>query len=54
MLSVDVTNTSEVIDGVTGVVVGLDPTWVQLVLPVVSLFPEATGTLTFRLDIPPS
>ena len=54
MLSVDVTNTSEVIDGVTGVVVGLDPTWVQLVLPVVSLFPEATGTLTFRFDIPPS
>ena len=47
-LDVEVTNTSAIIDGLTAVVLGLEPAWVQLTQPVVTLFPEATGTLTLR------
>lgn len=53
-LDVEVTNTSPIIDGLTALVIGLDPGWVQLVQPVVTLFPESTGTLTLRFDVPPS
>ena len=53
-LDVEVTNTSPIIDGLTAQVIGLDPGWVQLVQPVVTLFPETTGTLTLRFDVPPS
>jgi hypothetical protein len=53
-LDVEVTNTSAIIDGLTAVVLGLEPAWVQLTQPVVTLFPEATGTLTLRFDVPPS
>lgn len=53
-LDVEVTNTADIIDGLTAVVIGLDPAWVQLVQPVVTLFPESTGTLTLRFDVPPS
>ena len=35
VFDIEVTNTSEVIDGVTATISGLDPSWVQLVLPVV-------------------
>ena len=51
-LDIEVINTSAVIDGVSALVSGIDPTWVQLVHPIVSLFPEASGTLTFRFDVP--
>lgn len=54
LLDVEVTNTADVIDGVTAEFEGLDPTWVQLVSPVISLFPESTSTLTARLDLPPN
>ena len=53
-LDVEVTNTSPIIDGLTAVVLGLEPAWVQLTQPVVTLFPEATGTITLRFDVPPS
>ncbi len=52
IFEVEVTNTANVIDGVTAVIDGLDPAWVQLVEPVVSLFPESTGTIVARLDLP--
>ncbi len=52
LFDIEVTNTSNVIDGVTATITGLDPSWVQLVVPVVSLFPEATATLTLRLSLP--
>ena len=52
MLDIAVTNTSDVIDGITAVVTGLDPDWVQLTVPVVSLFPESSDSLTFRILVP--
>lgn len=52
LFDIEVTNTSDVIDGVTATISGLDPAWVQLVVPVVSLFPESTATLTLRLALP--
>ena len=52
-IDVVVTNTADVIDGITAVVEGLDPSWVELVMPVVSLFPQTTGTLSLRVTMPP-
>ncbi len=51
-LEVHVANTTEVIDGVTVVVEGLDPAWVHLPVPVLSLFPEDSATFTVRVDLP--
>lgn len=53
-LDVEVTNTSAIIDGLSAMVVGLEPAWVQLEQPVVTLFPETTGTLRLRFDVPHS
>lgn len=53
-VDIEVTNTSEVINGISALVTGIDPTCVQLVHPVVSLFPETSGTLTLRFVIPPT
>src|SRR4029078_9611294 len=52
ILDVEVTNTSDVIDGVTASIQGLDPSGVSLLVPVVSLFPDATSTITLRIDLP--
>ncbi|MEO6122129.1 MAG: carboxypeptidase-like regulatory domain-containing protein [Ilumatobacteraceae bacterium] len=52
VLDVDVTNTSDIIDGVTATIQGLDPAWVSLVVPVVSLFPDASATLSLRINLP--
>jgi hypothetical protein len=52
VFQIEVTNTDEIIDGVTVSIDGLDPGWVGLDQPVVRLFPDATGTLTVRLDLP--
>ncbi len=52
-IDVVITNTADVIDGITAVVEGLDPAWVELVVPVVSLFPQTTGTLSLRVTMPP-
>lgn len=51
-LDVEVVNTVGVIDGLTAVVYGLDPAWVSLIQPVLSLFPDSVGTLTLRFDVP--
>ena len=52
LLDVEVTNTADVIDGVTATINGLDQAWVSLVTPVVSLFPESSATLSLRIDLP--
>ena len=52
LLDVDVTNTSDIIDGVTATIQGLDPSWVSLVVPVISLFPETSSTLSLRIELP--
>ncbi len=53
-LDIEVTNTSDVIDGISAEVYGLDPAWVPLVQPVVTLFPDTSGTLTIRFILPTS
>lgn len=53
-LDIEVTNTSDVIDGITAEVYGLDPAWVPLVQPVVTLFPDTSGTLSIRFMLPTS
>ena len=52
IFDVEVTNTADVIDGVTASIQGLDPAWVSLVVPVVSLFPDSSSTLSLRIDLP--
>jgi hypothetical protein len=51
-LDIEVVNTTEVIDGVTATVLGLDPAWVQMSPPVVTLFPDSIGRLTLMFDVP--
>jgi hypothetical protein len=51
-VTLDVTNTSEVIDGVSARVLGLDPALVSCRPPMLSLFPDANGRLAITLDIP--
>ena len=51
-VDIDVTNNVDVIDGVTAIVDGINPDWIQLEQPVLSLFPEATGRLRLVFDIP--
>ncbi|MET0144925.1 MAG: carboxypeptidase-like regulatory domain-containing protein [Ilumatobacteraceae bacterium] len=54
IIEIEVANTAEVIDGVTARVEGIDPTWVQFPTPVLSLFPETTGTLPIHVRFPPT
>jgi hypothetical protein len=51
-VSVEVVNNADVIDGVTAIVDGINPDWVRLERPVVSLFPEASEQLELVFDIP--
>jgi hypothetical protein len=51
-LDIDVVNTADVIDGVTADVFGLDPAWVRMTPPVVTLFPEGAGRLSIVFDVP--
>lgn len=51
-LAIEVVNTSDVIDGVTATVFGLDPSWVRMDPPVVTLFPEGVGHLTLIFNVP--
>lgn len=51
-VEIDVTNNAAVIDGVTAIVDGINPDWIRLERPLISLFPEATDTLELVLDIP--
>ncbi len=48
----DVTNNADVIDGVTAIVDGINPDWIRLERPLLSLFPEASDKLEVVLDIP--
>ena len=52
-LDIDVVNTSDVIDGITARVEGLDPSWVHLPVPVLSLFPDTGGSLPVHVTFPP-
>lgn len=51
-LDITVTNVGEVIDGITAIVDGVDPDWVRLDRPVVSIFPDESGTVGISLDTP--
>jgi hypothetical protein len=51
-VEIEVTNTSDVIDGVTAIVDGIDPNWIRFDSPVVSLFPSSSATLGFTIDTP--
>ncbi len=51
-VEIEVTNTSDVIDGVTAIVDGIDPNWIRFDAPVVSLFPSSTASLGFTIDTP--
>jgi hypothetical protein len=53
-VSIEVVNTSEVIDGITAIVDGINPDWIRLDRPVVSLFPDSTEHLDLVFDIPTS
>ncbi len=53
-IEIEVTNVSEVIDGVTAIVDGIDQTWIRFDSPVVSLFPGVTTTIGFTIDLPPT
>lgn len=53
-LSIDVTNNADVIDGITAIVDGINPDWIRLERPLISLFPEASDRLELVLDIPAS
>lgn len=53
-VEIDVTNNAEVIDGITAIVDGINPDWIRLERPLISLFPEATERLVLILDIPPT
>src|SRR5262245_62705248 len=52
VIEIEVANTADVIDGVTARVEGLDPGWVHLPTPVLSLFPDSTGVLPIHLTFP--
>lgn len=53
-VDISVTNTTEVIDGVTAIVDGINPEWVRLERPLVSVFPDASDQVTLVFDIPTS
>ncbi len=51
-VEVEITNDDVAIDGVTVLVDGINPEWVRLERPLVSLFPEASDRLVIHFDIP--
>ncbi len=51
-LTIEVTNNADVIDGITAIIDGINPDWIRLERPLLSLFPEATDQLELVLDIP--
>jgi hypothetical protein len=54
VIEIEVANTADVIDGVTARVEGVDPTWVHLPVPVLSLFPDSTGVMPVHVRFPPT
>lgn len=53
-VDIDVTNNIDVIDGITAIIDGINPDWIRLERPVLSLFPDASDVLRLVLDIPPT
>lgn len=51
-LDITVTNVGSVIDGITAIVDGVDPDWVRLHRPVVSIFPDESGSVDISFDTP--
>jgi Carboxypeptidase regulatory-like domain len=52
VIEIEVGNTADVIDGVTARVEGVDPSWVHLPTPVLSLFPDSTGVMPVHIRFP--
>jgi hypothetical protein len=52
VIEIEVANTADVIDGITARVEGLDPGWVHLPTPVLSLFPDSTGVMPIHVTFP--
>ncbi|MGC9156111.1 MAG: carboxypeptidase regulatory-like domain-containing protein [Ferrimicrobium sp.] len=50
--TLEVTNTSSVISGHQIRVLGLDPTWVQIDDPTISLFPDTSTSTTIHINLP--
>lgn len=53
-VTIDVTNNADVIDGITAIIDGINPDWIRLDQPLISLFPESSGQLALAFDIPTS
>ena len=53
-VEIAVTNNADVIDGITAIIDGINPDWIRLDQPLISLFPEASGQLALVFDIPRS
>jgi len=53
-VTIDVTNNADVIDGITAIIDGINPDWIRLEQPLISLFPESSGQLELAFDIPTS
>ena len=51
-LNLDVVNTTEVIDGVTARIIGIEPEHVKARPDLLSLFPDTSGRLTLTLGLP--
>lgn len=51
-IEIEVTNTSDVIDGVVAIVDGLNPEWVTTDRPIVRLFPDQSDVVVIHLDVP--
>ena len=51
-VSIDVINNVDVIDGITAIVDGINPDWIRLERPLISVFPDAADRLELVLDIP--
>lgn len=52
MIELEIANTTDIIDGITAIVDGLNPSWVRMPTPVLTLFPEATGTFPLHVSMP--
>lgn len=51
-LDIQVTNTADVIDGITALVDGINPDWVRLERPLLSVFPDSSDSVGVVFDIP--
>lgn len=51
-IELEVANTTDIIDGITAIVDGLNPSWVRMPTPVLTLFPDATGTFPLHVSMP--